>query len=109
MTERSVLSVRGRDAQSLLHNVSSTDLGLFDNEPDRAAVYAGFLSVKGKLMYDGIICKPKLAAQTKDDTEFWIDVCQNDLPTLQKNLRKYAMRKNVKIEDISHIIKPYSI
>jgi len=62
LSERSVLSVRGKDAKALLHNVSSTDLSLFDSEPERAAVYAGFLSVKGKLMYDGIIAKPKLAA-----------------------------------------------
>merc|ERR1711957_731854 len=82
LNERSVLSVRGRDAKALLHNVSSTDLSLFDSEPDRAAVYAGFLSVKGKLMYDGTIAKPKLAAQTDDDTEFWVDVQQDDLPTL---------------------------
>ena len=104
-----MLSVRGKDAKALLHNISSTDLSLFDKEPERAAVYAGFLSVKGKLMYDGIIAKPKLAAQTEEDTEFWVDVDQDDLPSLHKNLRKYAMRKNVKIDDISHIIKPYSI
>jgi hypothetical protein len=49
-------------------------MNAFDNEPERAAVYAAFLSVKGKTLYDGFIAKPKLAAQTADDTEFWVDI-----------------------------------
>jgi len=81
----------------------------FDDEPNRAAVYAVFLSVKGKTLYDAFIAKPKLAAQTPDDTEFWLDVHQDDIAPLTKNLRKYALRKNVQIEDISDIIKSYSI
>jgi len=37
---------------------------LFQREPDRAALYTGFLTVKGKMMFDGVIAKPKLALQT---------------------------------------------
>ena len=48
LTKRSVLSVRGKDAKSLLHNVSTTDMEMFDKEKDRAAVYAGFLTTKGR-------------------------------------------------------------
>jgi hypothetical protein len=29
--------------------------------PERAAVYSGLLTVKGKMMFDAIIAKPKLA------------------------------------------------
>lgn len=76
---------------------------------NRAALYTGFLSVKGKMMFDAIIAKPKLAFQTKEDMEYWVDVAEGDAESLMKHLKKYSMRKNVKIEDISHVIKSFSI
>ena len=41
--------------------------------------------------------------------EYWVDVDQADAEPLRKHLRRYAMRKNIQIEDISHIIRPFSI
>ena len=35
---------------------------LFQKEVDRAAIYTGLLTVKGKIMFDAIIAKPKLAS-----------------------------------------------
>ena len=85
-------------------------MNIFEREGEkRAAIYTGFLTVKGKTMFDAIIAKPKLAAQTSEDMEYWVDVDQNDVDILKKHLRRYAMRKNIKIEDISHIIKAFSV
>ena len=110
LINRSVLSVRGRDATSLLQNVSTTDMGTFKREgPERAALYSSFLNIKGKTMFDAFIVKPKLALQSDEDTEYWVDLHQEDIDPLRKHLHKYALRKNVRIEDISHVIKSFSI
>lgn len=53
------------------------------------------------MMFDAIIAKPKLAAQDEHDMEYWIDVHENDTDALLKHLKKYSMRKNIKIEDVS--------
>ena len=85
-------------------------MGTFKKEgAERAALYSSFLNVKGKTMFDAFIVKPKLANQCDDDTEYWLDLHEEDLEPLRKHLHKYALRKNIKIEDISHIIKSFSI
>lgn len=108
LTNRSVISVRGRDSTSILQNVATTDMRMMDDQ-ERAALYTGFLTVKGKLMYDAIIARPLLASQTAEDMEYWVDVSDLDAEAFQKHLKRYAMRKNVQIEDISHVIKSFSI
>ncbi len=93
--------MRGRDSTSILQNTGTNDMKLFSKETERAAIYTGFLSVKGRMMFDAIIAKPKLAAQNEQDMEYWIDVHENDTEALLKHLKKYSMRKNIKIEDVS--------
>ena len=61
MNNRSVLSIRGRDAKDLLHNCTTNDMKLFEESKERAAIYTSFLSVKGKTMYDAFVVKPRLA------------------------------------------------
>jgi hypothetical protein len=39
----------------------TADIKLFDREPDRAAIFTGFLNVKGKILFDAIVVKPRLA------------------------------------------------
>ena len=109
LTDRSIISIRGRDAQELLQNTSTQDMKLFEESDDRAAIYTNFLTVKGKTMFDAFVVKPKLAGQTTDDMEYWVDLHQNDAVTLKKHLKRYAMRKNIQIQDISHIINSFSI
>lgn len=85
-------------------------MNLFKTEGEqRAALYSGFLTVKGKLMYDGFIVKPKLAAQSLEDMEYWIDVGEQDAETFVKHIKRYSMRKNIRTEDISHVIKSFAI
>ena len=57
-----MISVRGPDATSFLQGLTTQDMRIFEREePDRAALYTGFLNVKGKIMFDAFIVKPKLA------------------------------------------------
>lgn len=62
LTNRSVISIRGKDATELLQNTSTNDLSLFQESDDRAAIYTNFLTVKGKTMFDAFVVKPRLAA-----------------------------------------------
>mmetsp|Transcript_29157 Transcript_29157/g.36177 ORF Transcript_29157/g.36177 Transcript_29157/m.36177 type:complete len:136 (+) Transcript_29157:242-649(+) len=84
-------------------------MGLFGESDSRAAIYTSFLTVKGKTLYDAFVVKPKLAGQTAEDMEYWVDIHEEDGDALRKHLRKYAMRKNIRIEDVSHIIKSFSV
>jgi hypothetical protein len=44
------------------------------------------VQVKGKVMFDAIVAKPRLANQYKD-TEYWIDVADYDADALYKHLK----------------------
>jgi folate-binding Fe-S cluster repair protein YgfZ len=41
--------------------------------------------------------------------EYWVDLHENDAEAFEKHLRKYALRKNIQIQDISNVIKSFSI
>jgi len=64
------------------------------------------MNAKGKILFDGIVVKPKLAAQhLPDEIEYWIDVeDSNDKKKLLKHLNTYSLRKKVQINDISESI-----
>jgi len=64
------------------------------------------MNAKGKILFDGIVVKPKLAAQhLPDEIEYWIDVEDStDKKKLMKHLKTYSLRKKVQINDISESI-----
>ena len=85
-------------------------MNLFEKEkPGRAAIFSAFLNAKGKILFDNMIVKPKLAGQDDPrEIEYWIDIDGNkDADDLMKLLKKYKMRKKVEINDLSHIIKSF--
>ena len=62
INERSVISIRGPTATTILQNLITQDMKIFKEEGlSRAAIFTAFLTVKGKVMFDAIIVKPKLA------------------------------------------------
>ena len=62
LNERSVISIRGPTATTILQNLITQDMKIFKEEGlNRAAIFTAFLTVKGKVMFDAIIVKPKLA------------------------------------------------
>ena len=67
-------------------------------------MYTAFLSVKGRVLYDTIISKPEAG----DETEYWLDVAMQDVDGIKKHLKKFSMRKKVKIEEMSSIM-PFCI
>lgn len=50
-----------------------------------------------------MIVKPRLAGQNNESTvEYWIDVNkEKDAKTLIRHLKKYSLRKQIEIHDIS--------
>ena len=83
-------------------------MGLFKKEEDRAALFTAFLNVKGKTMFDAMIVKPKLAGQYEEEIEYWIDVeGDTDAELLKSHLKRYAIRKKLQINDLSHVIKSF--
>ena len=61
LAHRNVISVRGKDSTSILQNTITNDMRLFKKDADRAAIYTHLLTSKGKVMFDAIIAKPRLA------------------------------------------------
>lgn len=62
-------------------------------------------------MFDCMIVKPRLAGQQDEgEVEYWIDVdSESDVGPLLKHLKKYAIRKSLMVNDISHVIKAFQI
>ena len=59
-------------------------------------------------MFDAMIVKPRLAGQSGKEVEYWIDIdADSDSKVLIKHLKKYAIRKNILVKDLSHIIKAF--
>ena len=74
-----MLSVSGPDSTSILQDLILNDMDLFDRDgPSRAAIYTGISSSKGQMLYDAMIIKPKLAGQTPENTEYWVDLHKYD-------------------------------
>jgi folate-binding Fe-S cluster repair protein YgfZ len=119
LKNRAVVSVRGPDATDLLQNLTTVDVrNLLEDHPHRAALYTSFLNAKGRVLFDGFIVKPRLAGQGQqvekvnehDDIEYWVDVEKTqDLPELLKHLKKYAMRKRVEFQDLSHVLQTHQL
>ncbi|CDW76044.1 aminomethyl transferase [Stylonychia lemnae] len=110
LKNRKIVAIKGADSTKFLQGLISQDMSLFEKDgSDRASIYTSFLNVKGKVLLDGFLAKPLLANQVQDDTEYWLDVADYDVDDLQKHLKKYAIRKKIKVEDISHIISAYAI
>ena len=62
LDNRGLISVRGPDATTLLQNLTTADMrNLLTGHPTKAAQYAPFLNAKGKVLFDTIIVKPRLA------------------------------------------------
>ena len=62
LSNRSMISIQGPDATAFLQNLITADIKLFEKDGhDRAAIFTSFLNVKGKVLFDAIIVKPRLA------------------------------------------------
>jgi len=66
LNNKSIISIRGENTSKFLQGLVSNDMRLFDNNPNRAAIYSCFLNTKGRIGFDSFIAKPKLGMSEKD-------------------------------------------
>jgi tRNA-modifying protein YgfZ len=87
LTNRRVLSIRGPDAHSFLQGLMTADMNAFKEET-RGAIFTTFLSVKGKIMFDAMVAKPRIAEQKEGgEIEYWMDIAQDDAQDALKHLK----------------------
>jgi hypothetical protein len=52
----------------------TADMNAFKEET-RGAIFTTFLSVKGKVMFDAMVAKPRIAEQKEGgEIEYWMDI-----------------------------------
>lgn len=61
LTDRSVISVRGPKSTEFLQKLTTQDMNLFEKREQRASLFTAFLNVKGRVLFDCIVVKPRLA------------------------------------------------
>ena len=84
-------------------------MNLFEKREQRASLFTAFLNVKGRVLFDCIIVKPKLAGQ-HEEPEYWLDVHEDDADNLVRHLKRYALRdRELDIQDISHAIGSHAL
>ena len=87
LRDRTIVSVTGEDAESLLNRLfTNSMLGMTDRE----ARYAALLSPQGKLLFDFLVYR-------RNDG-FWIDCRREQAPELAKKLNMFKLRAKAAVQ-----------
>ena len=85
-----MILISGNDAYDFLQNIITNDIKKVSNEN---SIYAALLTPQGKYLNDFFIVKNRKG--------YLLDCNENSTEELIKNLSKYKLRSDIKIEDIS--------
>lgn len=91
LTDRSVIAVRGTEAQSFLQGLITNDMGRLDTQP---AIYAALLTPQGKVLIDFLVVRD-------GDDGFLLDVAASQAETLLQRLKLYRLRLKIDLVDES--------
>lgn len=86
LSNRSILSVEGRDSEKFLQDIITCDVEKIKNKSS----YGSILTPQGKLLYDFII--------SKKDNYFLIDISKSYIDNLIKLLNMYKLRSDIILE-----------
>lgn len=101
LDNRSLIQISGKDSSEFLQGLVTNDMRLF--EEGNASIYALFLNIKGRVMFDTLIYK------IHDDNLFYLE-CDSDVePNLKKHLTMYRLRKQVDIKPMNEDIKVWTV
>lgn len=92
LKNKSILRVKGNEASSFLQGLITNDMKHF--EEGAANLYALFLNVKGRVMYDVIIYR------SQENNIYYIECDSQAADSLQRHLKMYRVRKKI---DIDHL------
>ncbi|KZC06255.1 Putative transferase CAF17, mitochondrial [Dufourea novaeangliae] len=101
LNSRSLLRIRGRDASNFLQGLITNDMKHI--EEGAANLYALFLNIKGRVMYDVIIYK------SHEDDVFYIECDSKAVDPLQKHLKMYRVRRKIDIDNIENNINVWAL
>lgn len=101
LKNRSLLQVSGKEASDFLQGLITNDMKHFDDGV--ANIYALFLNLKGRVLFDTIIYKGL------DDKSYFVECDNTILPNLHKHLKMYRVRRNIEIESLMDKMKVWSV
>ena len=90
LEKRGVILISGNDADDFLQNIITNDIKKVSNEN---SIFAALLTPQGKYLNDFFI--------VKNHKGYLLDCNENSTEELIKNLSKYKLRSDIKIEDLS--------
>ena len=90
LEKRGVILISGNDADDFLQNIITNDIKKVSNEN---SIFAALLTPQGKYLNDFFI--------VKNPRGYLLDCNENSTEELIKNLSKYKLRSDIKIEDLS--------
>jgi len=104
LTDRALIRVEGTDTQSLLQGLVTQDLELLNQTP---AVYAMMLNLQGRVLYDVIIYN---VSSPRSEIQKYLVECDAAVASdVVSHLKKYKLRKNCDIVDISDVYEVSSV
>nr|XP_012139204.1 PREDICTED: putative transferase CAF17 homolog, mitochondrial [Megachile rotundata] len=95
LKNKTLIRVRGKETSSFLQGLITNDMKHF--EEGAANLYALFLNIKGRVLYDVIIYK-------QEDDAYYIECDSQVADPLQKHLKMYRVRRKIDIENLGDSI-----
>jgi len=104
LTDRALIRIEGVDTQALLQGLVTQDLELLNQSP---SVYAMMLNLQGRVLYDVIIYN---ASSPRSEVQKYLLECDASVaPDIVSHLKKYKLRKNCDIVDVSDVYEVSSV
>jgi len=101
LDNRALLRVSGENALGYLQGLITNDMKhLLDGS---YSMYAMFLNMKGRILYDTIIYK------TPDKNTFLVECDKQAIAQLEKHLNMYKLRKPIEIDSVSDQYKVFAL
>ncbi|XP_033324364.1 iron-sulfur cluster assembly factor IBA57, mitochondrial [Megalopta genalis] len=101
LKNRSLLQIRGNEASNFLQGLITNDMKHIDE--GAANLYALFLNIKGRVIYDVIVYK------SQEDNVFYIECDSQAADPLQKHLKVYRVRRKLDIDNVGDKIKVWAL
>jgi len=101
LNDRSVIRVRGNEASAFLQGLITNDMKHLDE--GAPSIYALFLNVKGRVMYDAIVYKSQ-----KSDS-YYVECDLRVAESLERHLKMYRVRRKIDIEHMGNEIAVWSM
>eukprot|EP00057_Strongylocentrotus_purpuratus_P008123 XP_011662597.1 PREDICTED: putative transferase CAF17, mitochondrial [Strongylocentrotus purpuratus] len=108
LTGRSLMLVKGRDAQDLLQGLMTNDVQQLNGGEGQEVIYSMFLNKQGRVLYD-VMCY-QWSKDPEGDTQSYLLECDSAISQeLHKHLKLYRIRKKVDITSLDSEYHVWSI